>query len=105
MVHNDIVVVLFVLLAFYFLKKKKNIFASIIFLAIATGIKYFTILLLPILVLYHFRNEKTIVKRLLKCIIYGMLFVAIMLVEYAFYYKNLSNYISIRFLNYYLNKF
>ena len=104
MVHNDIVVVLFVLLAVYFLKKKKNIFASIIFLAIATGIKYFTILLLPILVLYHFRNEKTIVKRLLKCIIYGMLFVAIMLVEYAFYYKNMNIFTAMMVQNEKLSK-
>ena len=104
MVHNDIVVVLFVLLAFYFLKKKKNIFASIIFLAIATGIKYFTILLLPILVLYHFRNEKTIVKRLLKCIIYGMLFVAIMLAEYAFYYKNMNIFTAMMVQNEKLSK-
>ena len=90
MVHNDIIVVFFILLSMYFLIKKNNIFTSVIFLAIATGIKYFTILLLPVVVLYHFRDEKTIGKRFLKCCIYGILFVAVMLLEYSFYYKNMN---------------
>ena len=104
MVHNDIIVVLFILLSFYFLKKKKNLFISITFLAIATGIKYFTILLLPILVLYHFRNENKIGKRILKCIIYGMLFVAIMLIEYALYYKNMNIFTAMMVQNEKLSK-
>ena len=90
MVHNDIIVVLFVLLSIYFLVKKKNLLTSVVFLAIATGIKYFTILLLPIIILYHYKDEKKIGKRFLKCIIYGMVFVAVMLIEYALYYKNMS---------------
>ena len=90
MVHNDVIVVLFVLLSIYFLVKKKNLLTSVVFLAIATGIKYFTILLLPIIILYHYKDEKKIGKRFLKCIIYGMVFVAVMLIEYALYYKNMS---------------
>lgn len=104
MVHNDIIVVLFILLSLYFLKKKKNIFISITFLAIATGIKYFTILLLPILVLYHFRNENKIGKRILKCIIYGLLFLAIMLIEYALYYKNMNIFTAMMVQNEKLSK-
>ncbi|MBR0427994.1 MAG: hypothetical protein IJK18_07345 [Clostridia bacterium] len=90
MVHNDIIVVFLVLLSIYFLVKRKQILPSVVFLAIATGIKYFTILLLPIVVLYHYREEKKILKRILKCIKYGLIFLAIILIEYAFYYRDMS---------------
>ncbi len=90
MVHNDIIVVFFALLSLYFLIKRKKILLSIVFLAFATGIKYFTILLLPIVVLYHYREEKKILKRILKCIKYGLIFFAIILIEYALYYKDMS---------------
>ena len=88
--HNDIIVVFFVLLCMYFLLKRKQILPSVVFLAIATGIKYFTILLLPIVILYHYREEKKILKRIFECIKYGLIFLAIMLIEYAFYYRDMS---------------
>ena len=88
--HNDIIVVFFVLLCMYFLLKRKQILPSVAFLAIATGIKYFTILLLPIVVLYHYREEKRILKRILECIKYGLIFFAIMMIEYAFYYRDMN---------------
>ena len=88
--HNDIIVVFFVLLCMYFLLKRKQILPSVAFLAIATGIKYFTILLLPIIVLYHYREEKRILKRILECIKYGLIFFAIMMIEYAFYYRDMN---------------
>ena len=90
MVHNDIIVVFFVLLCMYFLLKRKQILPSVAFLAIATGIKYFTILLLPIVILYHFKNEKRILRRIFKCIKYGMIFLIIVLLEYAIYYKDMN---------------
>ena len=89
-VHNDIIIVFFVLLTLYFLIKKKNIYLSILFLAIATGIKYFTILLLPVIILYHFRNEKKLGKRFLRCIQYGIIFLVIFLLEYIMYFKDLN---------------
>lgn len=89
-VHNDIIIVFFILLTLYFLIKKKNILLSIIFLAIATGIKYFTILLLPVIVLYHFRKEKNILKRIYKCILYGLFFIIIMCIEYIIYFKDIN---------------
>ena len=64
-VHNDIFVALFVLMAMYCLIKKKNLVFSIIFLAMATAIKYFEIILLPFLIIYYFREEKPL-KRLRK---------------------------------------
>lgn len=59
-VHNDMFVALFMLVAMYFLTKKKNLVVSVVFLAMATAIKYFAILLLPFMVIYYFRKEKPI---------------------------------------------
>ena len=87
-VHNDVIIVLFILLSLYYLIKKKNLMLSIMFLAFATGIKYFPILLLPIIILYHYRKEKKVYIRLLRCIQYGIIFLAIMLLEYMPYYKD-----------------
>ena len=89
-VHNDIIIVAFILLSLYFLIRKKQILPSVIFLAIGAGIKYFTLLLLPIIVLYHFRNEKSIAKRFLRCVQYGLIFLGIVLLEYAIYYEDIS---------------
>lgn len=88
--HNDIIIVFFVLLTLYFLIKRKNIVVSILFLALATGIKYFTILLLPIAILYHFREEEKVLKRLLRCIQYGGLFVLIFAIEYIPYFEDIN---------------
>ena len=88
MVHNDIIVVFFILLSLYFLLKKKRIIPSIAFLAIATGIKYFTILMLPIIVLYYFKDEDKIFKRILRCLQYGLIFMVIITLEYVFYFKD-----------------
>ena len=89
-VHNDVIIVFFVLLTLYFLIKKKNILLSILFLALATGIKYFTVLLLPIIILYYFKEEKDIGKRFLKCIQYGIIFFSIFGLEYIPYFKNVE---------------
>ena len=86
-VHNDIIVVFFVLLALYMLKRKK-IVLSVIFLAIATGIKYFTILLLPVIIIYHFRKEEKLSIRFLKCFQYGILFAVILVLQYALYFRD-----------------
>ena len=89
-VHNDIIIVFFVLLSLYYLIKKKKLLPSIIFLAIATGIKYFTILLLPIYILYHYRKEEKISVRFLQCIKYGIIFALIIAAEYLVYFRDLS---------------
>ena len=86
-VHNDMFVVLFILLALYFLVKKKNLIGSIIFLAMATAIKYFAIIILPFIIIYYFRKEK-LSKRLLRCIQYGLIFLVILAIPYMFYMKD-----------------
>ena len=88
-VHNDLYMVFFVLLAIYELLKKKNILTSIVFLALATDIKYFSILLLPLFIIYHFR-DKTIKVRFIKCIQYGILFLIIVLIPYLVYIRDIS---------------
>ena len=86
-VHNDIIVVFLVLLTLYFLKNHKLV-PSLVSLALATGIKYFTILLLPVVIIYNFRNEKSLGVRILKCIQYGILFLVIFALEYALYFRD-----------------
>lgn len=93
-VHNDVIVVFLVLLTIYFLLKKKKILPSILCLALATGIKYFTIMLLPVVVLYHFRKEEKISKRFLKCVQYGLIFVAIFILEYAIYFRDVNVFLA-----------
>lgn len=86
-VHNDMYIITFVLASIYFLLKKKNILASIIFLALATAIKYFTILLLPFIIIYHFRDKKPL-ERFKNCIIYGIIFILIMIIPYLLYIQD-----------------
>ena len=89
-VHNDVVVIFFVLLALYFVIKKKNIIASIVALTLATGIKYYTVLLLPVVVLYYFRDEKNVRNRIIKCVECALIFGIIYLVQYIPYFKDIK---------------
>ena len=88
-VHNDIFVVCFILLALYFLVKKKKIVIAVAFLAIASAIKYFAILLLPLFIIYYFRHEK-VLKRFGRCVQYGVLFLVILLIPYLLYIRNIE---------------
>ena len=88
-VHNDMFVVLFILLTLYFLLKRKNLIVSLVFLALATTIKYFPILLLPFIIIYYFRKEKPL-KRFVKCIQYGLIFAVFMLIPYLLYIRDIE---------------
>ena len=88
-VHNDLFVVLFILLTLYFLLKRKNLIVSLVFLALATTIKYFPILLLPFIIIYYFRKEKPL-KRFVKCIQYGLIFAVFMLIPYLLYIRDIE---------------
>lgn len=57
-VHNDIFIVWFILLAIYFVTRKKNLFVSVAFVAMATATKYLAILILPFIVLYAVRKKE-----------------------------------------------
>lgn len=86
-VHNDIFVALFMLLTLYFLTQKKNLVATVVFLAIATAIKYFAIILLPFVIIYYFKEEKPL-KRFEKCIQYGLIFLIVFAIPYIFYVRD-----------------
>lgn len=86
-VHNDMFVVLFILAALYFLVKRKNLIISIVFLVMATAIKYFAIILLPFVIIYYFRSEKPL-KRLGRCVQYGCLFLMVLAIPYLFYIQD-----------------
>lgn len=88
-VHNDIYLVLFILLALYFLIRKKNIYFSIIFLALSISIKYSTVLLVPFVLIYCFRNN-SIPKRILYCFISGFSIIVLVILFYLPYYRDLS---------------
>ena len=88
-VHNDIYLVLFTLLALYFFVNKKRLILALFFLACATCIKYITVLLVPILLIYYYRNE-TVGKRVLKCIKSGLIFVVFVFLMYLIYLRNIE---------------
>lgn len=88
-IHNDIFVVCFILFALYFLTKQKKLKTSLIFLVMSAAVKYFAILLLPLFIIYHFREEK-VLKRFGRCIQYGLFFALILIIPYLFYIRDLD---------------
>ena len=88
-VHNDIYLVFFTLLALYFFINKKRLVVALFFLACATCIKYLTVLLVPILLIYYYRKE-TIGKRVIKCIKSGLLFAFFVILMYLIYLRNIE---------------
>lgn len=88
-VHNDIFIILFILLAIYFTIRKKKLFLAVAFVALATAIKYLAILVLPFIILYYVR-KKDVKQRIAYCILYGIEFVAIIALFYLFYMEDLS---------------
>ena len=88
-VHNDIFIVLFILLAVYFATKKKNLILSVAFVAMATAIKYLGILILPFIILYYVR-EKSVPEKIKHCILYGLEFIVILAGFYAIYVRDLN---------------
>lgn len=87
-VHNDLFVILFLLLSLYQLLNKKNLTLSILYLALATDIKYITILFLPFIIIYYFRDQD-VKTRIIKCIKYGILFIFFAIIPYIIYFKDL----------------
>ena len=87
--HNDIYLIFFILLSLYFLLKKKNIILTVVFMAVATCIKYVSVLLIPFLVLYYLRNKK-IGKKIFYSFLYAILFIIVMLLIYLIYAKDIT---------------
>jgi len=87
-VHNDIYLILFLLLSLYFLKKKK-IFYTIILLALSISIKYSTALIVPFILIYCFR-KCDVGKKFLLCLTSGIGIIALVVLLYLPYYRDLS---------------
>lgn len=86
-VHNELLVIFFILLGLYFFIRKKNMFATIIAFALATAVKYFAILLIPFVVLYYYRKEKPI-KKILYSTCWAILFIVVLILCYLLYMRN-----------------
>lgn len=93
-VHNDIYMVFFILLALYLVCKKKKLVFGLLSLAMATDIKYVAIMLLPLLIIYHFR-DKSIKVRILKCIQYGIIFMVFAMLPYILYIRDLDVFLGL----------
>ena len=88
-VHNDLYLIMFILLSLYFMLQKKSKFFSIIFLAFSIAIKYSTILIVPFILLYMYKDEKTI-KRFLYCFLSGISIIGIVVLLYLPYYRDFT---------------
>lgn len=86
-VHNDVLVIFFILLALYFFVRKKKMLPTVIFLALATAVKYFAILLIPFLVIYYYRKEKPL-KRILYACGWAFVFLIVLAVCYFLYMRD-----------------
>ena len=93
-VHNDMFVVFFMLLSIYEVYRKKKLTLAMLFLALATDIKYFSILLLPFLIIYQFRNND-VKTRILKCIQYGLIFIAFAIIPYILYIRDMNIFLGL----------
>ena len=88
-VHNDIYLILFILLSIYYLIREKKVFFSIIFLALSITIKYTSVLLVPFFLIFIFQKNK-LFKRLLYCIGTGLIIILIVVMLYLPFYKDTS---------------
>ena len=88
-VHNDIHMVFFIIFSLYMLKEKKQIIWSILFVAFATLIKYVAILLLPLIIIYHYRARKIGIK-IIKCLELGLLFCIFVMIPYLLYIRDIN---------------
>ena len=89
-VHNDLFLAFFVLLAIYFVKNRKKLWLSVASLAVATAIKYLSILLVPFIIIYALKNETNIKSKIFKTIAYVVEFLIIILAFYLIYVKDLK---------------
>lgn len=86
-VHNDIYLVLFILLALFFLTVHNNKLFTIIFIALSVSVKYSTVLIVPFILIYCFK-DKTLPKRILYCLMSGISIIALVVLLYLPYYRD-----------------
>ena len=87
--HNDLYLVTFVLIAIFFLIRKKNILLTLLFLAISVATKYSTALIVPFILIYIYRKKK-ISKRILYSFISGIAIILFVILTYIPYFRDVS---------------
>lgn len=88
-VHNDIYLILFILIALYFLVQKNNKILTLIFLALSISVKYSTVLIVPFILIYMYK-DKSLSKKIGYCIISGLSIIGIVIALYLPYYRDMS---------------
>lgn len=88
-VHNDIFLVFFILLAIYFIKKKKNVSLAVASIALATGVKYLNIILLPFVLVYVLKEYSFKIK-IKKAFLYIIEFIILLFLFYLVYIRDLQ---------------
>jgi hypothetical protein len=88
-VHNEMLVIFFIFVALYFLICKKKILPAIIFLACATAVKYYAILLTPFFVIYFYQKE-SIPKKIVHSTCLAIIFLLVLILFYSMYMNNFS---------------
>lgn len=92
--HNDIYLLFFVLMAIYFLKNRKNIWLTLMMLAISVGIKHLTLILVPIFVLYYLQDKK-VEKKIWYIALYAIFFIVLLYIMYLPFINRISEVFSI----------
>ena len=88
-VHNESLMILFMLCAMYFLIKKKRLIPSIIMLALATTVKYIAILIVPFVVIY-FLKDKKVSQRIIISICMAIIYTLTIVTTYLICYGNIE---------------
>lgn len=88
-VHNELLVVFFILLGLFFFIKKRDLPLTIIAFALGTAVKYVAILLIPFIILYYYRKEKT-VKKIMFSFLWAILFIIVIGLCYSIYMKDFN---------------
>lgn len=88
-VHNEILVIFLILLGLFFFIKKKKLSLTVIVFALATAVKYVAILLIPFIILYYYRKEKT-VKKIMFSFLWAILFIIVIGLCYSIYMRDFN---------------
>lgn len=86
-VHNELVLIFLILLGLYFFIKKKNLALTVISFALASAVKYVAILLIPFIILYHYRKEN-LFKKILYSFLWAILFIVVLALCYSVYMRD-----------------